>query len=339
MNLRLLILIFIVFFYSCQEDDNLTTEPEVEYSPEIRFDITTHFFPGENIKQIELTDNGFYYSAGSKIYLSDEAGSKLKTYSADSDVISLEFNSKDESLYFGTNSSGLGRVKGNYIQYFTVENSDLPRNLIRNVNVDNDGNIWFNASAHQVGGLVKYNGKHFTEYNPENSDLPENLIHKICIRENEIFVLSRGAETGKVGLKFKNNTWYGLFESGGCGITDMDIDSDGNIYYIEDSREYCGGGLLPDDVVFVFKDDEKTMLREYQNLMHIHYYLLKTDKRNYLWNAKFGVQDLKRLSVFDGENWYQPPDNFPDDFINCIEVDSDNNIWLGTNNGIYVINQ
>ena len=338
MNLRLLLLIFIVFLFSCQKDEDIN-EPDVEYSPEISFDITTHFFPAENIKQIEFADNRFYYSIGSKIFLADQTGRTLKTYSADSDVLSLKFNPKDESLYFGTKSSGLGRSKSNNIQYFTVENSDLPRDLIRNVHADNDGNIWFNASAHQVGGLVKYDGKHFTEYNPENSDLPENLLHKICIRENEIFVLSRGAETGKVGLKFKNNTWYGLFESGGCGITDMDIDSDANMYYIEDSREYCGGGLLPDDVVFVFKNGEKTMLREFPDLMHIHYYLLKTDKRNYLWNVKFGYQDLKRLSVYDGENWYQPPESFPDDFINCIEVDDENNIWLGTNNGIYILNQ
>ena len=81
------------------------------------------------------------------------------------------------------------------------------------------------------------------------------------------------------------------------------------------------------------------MLREYPDLKHIPYYLLKTDKRNYLWNAKFGSQDLKRLSVYDGENWHQPPKDFPDDFINCIEVDNKNNIWLGTANGIYVLDQ
>ena len=81
------------------------------------------------------------------------------------------------------------------------------------------------------------------------------------------------------------------------------------------------------------------MLREHPDIMHIHYYLLRTDKRNYLWNVKFGVQDVKRLSVYDGKNWHQPPEDFPDDFINSIEVDEENNIWLGTNNGIYILNQ
>ena len=152
MNVRLLLVFFMVIFFSCDED---IKEAEREYSTEINFDVSTHLFPGESIKQIEFVDNGFYYSIGSKIYLADQTGSTIRNYTADSDVLSLEFNPKDESLYFGTNSSGLGMAKGVNIQYFTVENSGLPRNLIRQVQFDERGNIWFNASEHMIGGLVK----------------------------------------------------------------------------------------------------------------------------------------------------------------------------------------
>ncbi|MFW5756601.1 MAG: two-component regulator propeller domain-containing protein, partial [Tangfeifania sp.] len=120
--------------------------------------------------------------------------------------------------------------------------------------------------------------------------------------------------------------------------TDMEIDSRGNIYYIEDSREYCGGGLMSDLVVFKYSGGEKKMLREHENLMN-RPHLLRADERDYLWTAKFQAEGYKRLSVFDGQQWQEAPQDFPDDFIYCIEVDSQNNIWLGTSNGIYVLEQ
>ncbi|MDB4584565.1 hypothetical protein N9164_15545 [Draconibacterium sp.] len=336
MNLRLFLLVCAVTLFSCEKDD--IEQPDIEYSSEISFKISDHLFSGKNIKQIEFVDNGFYYSIGNKIYLSDKSGSIINSFDAASDVLSMAYNQKDESLYFGTNSSGMGRAKGTATKYFTVENSDLPRNVVRQVECDGAGNVWFNTSAHMISGLVKYDGRGFVEYTPQNSDLPENLIHNFSIQNNTVYILSRGVETGKVGLKFRNNSWEKLFESGGCGPTDMDIDSDGNMYYIEDSREYCGGGLFPDNVVFSFQNSQKIILREYEDLVDSPY-LLKTDKRDYVWVAKFASMQPKHISVFDGNKWHACPNQFPDDFINCIEVDEDNNIWLGTTNGIYVLNQ
>ncbi len=68
-------------------------------------------------------------------------------------------------------------------------------------------------------------------------------------------------------------------------------------------------------------------------------YLLEIDRRDYVWVGKFGLDQHEHLSVYDGDNWNEAPREFPDDFIHCIEVDNDNNIWLGTNNGIYILNQ
>jgi len=338
MNLRLLLLILVVFLFSCEKENEDFQEPEKEYSREISFEITDHLFSGENIKHIEFIENGFYYYSGNKIYLSDKSGSMLKSFDVASDVLSMAYNPKNGTLYFGTKSSGLGKAKKSDIKYFTVENSNLPRNVIRQVECDVSGNVWCNTSAHMISGLVKYDGRRFIEYTPENSGLPENLIHNIRILNNSIYILSRDVETGKVGLEFKNNSWHKLFQSGGCGPTDMDIDSEGNMYFIEDSREYCGGGLFPDDVLFSFRNNKKTAHREYEGIVDFPY-LLKTDKRDFVWVAKFASVQPKHISVFDGNKWHASSTEFPDDFINCIEVDEENNIWLGTTNGIYILDQ
>lgn len=225
------------------------------------------------------------------------------------------------------------------IQYFTIDNSGFPRNLIRHVECDNSGNIWFNSSAHQLGGLIKYDGSNFSKLLPENSQLPANLIHHVKIKNGKTYVVSNNPKQGgTIVLEINSGSWTELFEDGGCSMSDIEIDSSGKIYYISDSREYCGGGLMLDEVVFSFNNNKKTVLRENEDYMD-YPYLLKIDKRDFVWVVKFSSDQHENLSVFDGETWNEAPINFPDYFINCIEVDSQNNIWLGTSNGIYVLNQ
>ena len=66
---------------------------------------------------------------------------------------------------------------------------------------------------------------------------------------------------------------------------------------------------------------------------------MNCDKRNFLWVGKLIAREHKLLSVYDGNKWHEAPEEFPDVFIHCIEVDENNNIWLGTDNGIYILNQ
>jgi len=324
----------LLLLFSCNKDDEVVLN---EFSEEIRFDISKHLVAGEAVKCIEITNDGYYYSSGNTLnFIADNRND----YSivASSEILSLSFNPKDDALYLGTKESGLGKLAGSEIQYYTFEKNNLPRNLISQVVCDPEGNIWFNSSAYQLGGLVRFNGTHFKQFLPENSPLPDNLIYKFQIRNGMVYLFTQNSETGRAIFSISGSQWVKLFETGGCSPTDMEIDSRGNIYYIEDSREYCGGGLLPDLVVFKFGGGEKTMVREHENQMN-HHHLLRADARDFIWTAKFQAEGYKRLSVFDGQQWHEAPQDFPDDFIYCIEVDSQNNIWLGTSNGIYILNQ
>lgn len=329
-----LFFISLLFLYSCNKENEVALN---EFSKEIRFEITKHLVAGEAVKCIEITNDGYYYSSGNKLNFIANNGNDY-SFVANSEILSLSFNPKDGALYLGTKESGLGKLAGLEIQYFTVEKNNLPRNLISQVACDAKGIIWFNSSAHRVGGLVRFDGTYFEQFLPENSPLPENLIYKIQIRNGKVYLFTQNSEPGRAVFSISGNHWVKLFETGGCFPTDMEIDSRGNIYYIEDSREYCGGGLMPDLVVFKYSGSEKKMMREHENQMN-RPHLLRADARDYLWTARFPAEGYKRLSVFDGQQWHEAPQDFPDDFIYCIEVDSQNNIWLGTSKGVYILNQ
>lgn len=335
MNSRISFLIVLLFLFSCDKEE---VAPSFIYSPQISFEISEHLLQGTAVKQIEFTDNGYFYCTGKAIFC-EEDNWKTSSFKTGSGVTSLAYNAREKSLYFGTAESGLGKYDGIKTTYFTVENSGLPRNFISHVECDDYGNVWFGASVHKMGSLVKYNGRSFARFLPENSSLPDNLIHKVKCYNGKIYVVSDNSDkSGTITSEIEGSVWTQLFESGGCSMRDLDIDSKGIIYYINDSREYCGGGLLSDEVVFSFENNQKTILREHEVSEDLPF-LLETDKRNYVWVGKFPSDRHKTISVYDGKKWHEAPEEFPDDFIYCIEVDNKNNIWLGTGNGIYVLNQ
>ncbi len=298
-------IIIIVFFYllfpCCQKD--LIKEEEIIFNSEIRFIISDHLLPGRSVSNIVFIDEkNLFCSVGTQLlYL--EGGIVKDSFTATSDVLSLAYRQQDNSLFFGTYSSGLGRLYNGEIYYSTAENANLPYNRIRELVSDESGNMWFSSSAHQVGGLIKYDGVGFDKFFPENSPLPYNLIFKVKFRSGKIVVVAQNPGGGTKTFQIQGNKWEELFESGGCSIKDIDVDSKGKIYYIDDSRDYCGGGLWSDEVVFVFDKNDKQILREYEYSMDLVYlpYVLKIDKRDYVWVGKYSSGD-KRLSVFDGKN-------------------------------------
>ena len=339
MNSRILFAIVLFFLFSCQEDNEEILNPE-NFSQEISFTVSEILQSGTPVKLIEFTEDGYYYCSGKTIFFVNfDRIRKIKSFESESDVTCMEYNLREKSLWFGTTSSGIGKYDGNKTKYYTEENAGLPRNYISHIACDENGNTWFSSSSHMEGGLIKYNGRVFAKYLPENSSLPDNLIHQVIYKNNNIYVVSGNPDkSGTIVSKITGNKWDALFESGGCSITSMDIDLNGDIYYVSDGREYCGGGLMSDEVVFSFHNQQKTVLREYGESIDLPY-LLKVDKRNYVWVARYPLHMGNIISVFDGEKWNKAPEDFPEVSFYCIEVDEKNNIWLGTSDGIYVLSQ
>ncbi len=62
---------------------------------------------------------------------------------------------------------------------------------------------------------------------------------------------------------------------------------------------------------------------------------IAVDNHGYLWG--FGGYTGKRLRFFDGKEWHNTGLDFPDIFAYNMKVDNENNIWLCTNDGIFII--
>jgi|GEM_PF-2323366 len=118
----------------------------------------------------------------------------------------------DSVKWFGCWNAGLIRYKNAVFDTFTTENSQIPNNLVFDIDLDRKGNLWI-ASGSSVskfdevqftnyqlgytaytvfadredniwvgtynGGLKKFDGLNWTTYTKENSGLPDNIVLEI----------------------------------------------------------------------------------------------------------------------------------------------------------------
>jgi ligand-binding sensor domain-containing protein len=305
-------------------------------SEEVRFEISNHQYPGVSIKAITIV------SADHWFYASGNAIKEVKTgqetvHRATSEVLSMSWNKVDEALWFGTRSSGLAKLKNGHISYFTRESHGLPRTeFIRNVACDNEGGVWFNSSAHRVGGLGYYKNGQFTFYNPENSTLPDNLVKSISISGKSVYVATGGTVTQQKVVKITGDRWE-LLPITGYYLMNMAVDLVETLFVIND---YGLSSTLPHNThIIVFDGDKTQALIPEKNIgLGFRPFFLATDRRNFLWVAQFGSGTIKSLQVWNGKQWFEP-EIFPNDYIQCIAFDNKNTAWVGTNNGIYLLEQ
>jgi len=328
-----LIFLFLLLILGCKtgEIDDVTLLNE-----EISFEITTHLYPGTSIKAITFSGpNHWFYASGNDI--TEVINDQKTIHAVTSEVISMDWNNTEGALWFGTNSSGLGQLKNGSISYFTKDSHGLPRTeYISNIVCDKEGGVWFNSSAHKMGGLAYYNNGSFTFYSPENSVLPDNLVKSIIYSGTNIYLTTGGIVGQQKLVKISGDQWE-LLPVTGYYLKDMTVDRNGILYLIDD---YSLSSSFPNNSRIIVFDGQKIENLTPDNVSGswYHPYIVKTDMRNYLWVAKFGGETSQNLQVYNGKDWIEPT-SVPDDFIHCISIDSRNRVLLGTDNGIYLLEQ
>jgi ligand-binding sensor domain-containing protein len=328
-----LIFLFLLLTFGCKTGD---IDDFAILNEEISFEISAHHYPGTIIKAIAVAGpNHWFCAAGNDII---EVKNDQKTIrSVTSEVISMDWNKTEEALWFGTHSSGLGQLKNGSISYFTKDSHGLPRTeYIRNIVCDREGGVWFNSSAHKMGGLAYHKNGSFTFFSPENSILPDNLVKCIAYNGKNIYVNTGGYVGQQKLLKITGDQWE-LMPLTGYYLMDMAVDRNEIIYVIDD---YSLSSSFPNNSRIIVFDGQKIQTITPENISGAWYhpYILATDLRNYLWVAKFGGETSQNLQVYNGKDWIEPT-SFPGDFIHCISIDSRNRVWLGTDNGIYLLEQ
>jgi ligand-binding sensor domain-containing protein len=324
--------LFLLVFAGC---NTFPEDKDYYLSQEISFNISSHIFAGENISSIfTLDENNYWYSVDDRLVQCEN--SQLLNLKISSRILSITWNNQNQTLWFGTSSSGLGQLKKGALSYYTKASDNLPRDLVSGLVCEKNGQLWFNCSAHQLGGLGCFHNGKFKFYTPENSELPDNLIKSIAIRDQTIYVATGGTVEKQKVLTISNNKWK-LLPVTGYYLMNMDVARDGTVYVIDDAGLSSSSSVT--NKILEYKNGLVRDILPPDSGRDVWPHLLKTDLRNYLWVSAFCQENRSCLTVFDGEKWHEVPSGFPDIIINCITVDTNNNIWLGTSNGIYILSQ
>jgi ligand-binding sensor domain-containing protein len=328
-----IILLGLFAFSGCYYDR--TENEEFAFNSDINFTISHLKADGKNVSALVVLDEkNYYYSVENKLFLVENG--QESDIQLPSNILSLAWNKTNQSLWLGTYSSGLCCLKNGQVRYFNQKNSNLPRDLIRDVVCDNNGNVWFNSSAHLLGGLGCYTDGEITIYTPANSVLPDNLIKSMSCLGEKVFIATGGTVTQQKVVTYENGKWKTL-PIQGYYLMDMEVDGVGRVYVIDDSG-LSSSSMMTNKIYLYDKHDCRDILLEKSRFENSPY-LLKTDLRNYLWVARFTNPERGNLAVYDGKTWHEAPDSFPESFIHCITVDPNNNIWLGTQDGIFILKQ
>jgi ligand-binding sensor domain-containing protein len=328
----LFVILGLFLLHGCYYDR--TENGEYALNPDISFTISLKVASGKNITAVVPVDeNNYCYAVGHSVFQVEN--SQETSIDAPSDILSLARNKTDQSLWWGTYSSGLGCFKDGQITYFNQKTDNFPRDLIRDVICDDKGVVWFNSSAHLLGGLGCYSNGKFSFYTPVNSELPDNLIKSMACRGEKLFIATGGYVNDQKVVCVDDGQWKTLPITG-YYLTDLDVDQQGRVYVIDDVG--LSSSLMTNKIYELENNRCKDILQEKSRFENSPYFL-KTDLRNYLWVARFTNPDNRNLAVYDGETWHEAPADCPGSIINCISVDHHNNIWLGTKDGIYVLKQ
>lgn len=237
--------------------------------------------------------------------------------------------SSQGNFWFGTNE-GIAihnprAIKSNSYSSFTQENG-LVNNHIRFLKEDQNKDIWIGTWG---GGVLKYKRKSSSfEYLPSiNNNIPKGGVTSMEIDQ-------------------QNNLWVGTI--------------DGLIYYEINNRAIARltqiNGLAGNDISSIFCDSKGTMWvgsrgKGVTSIEDTSFTILPLknkltptsfteDKSGKLWIGTEGqgllVSDKKSII-----QQFKVKDGLLADFITLVDIDDDNNIWIGTNKGLnkYIQNQ
>ncbi|HOB85410.1 MAG TPA: two-component regulator propeller domain-containing protein [Bacteroidales bacterium] len=318
---------------SCQKDDLVNN-----FDSDISFEVSNHLLNGKHINCIDIYSERYVAIGSAKdLYLLD--GSDQDIYTLDYDIYSLAIAS-DKSVWIGTSGGGLGHLSGKKFTWYTNANAGLPRDYVRHVEIAPDGDVWFTSCAFRIGGLGIFDGEKFEFLTPENSPLNQNIVEDLEIdADGTVYIVTTGT-VGRTNIyRITNGSWECLGNEEGTfyWIFSFTVSHSGLIYLVED---FSLSSTMAANKVYRSKDKgwERITPEDFPRISYFSSII--ADKRDYCWLAGT-EQESAYLQVFTGKQWIKSSGNlFPDDFITTLEVDGNNNIWVGTyNNGVFILNQ
>ncbi len=245
-------------------------------------------------------------------------------------ILTVEIDS-DNNIWLGTDGNGIYKFNGQNFTVFDTTNSEIPDNIIYDMEFDKEGNLWISTAS----GIAVYKDNSWQIYNSGNSNLPKNdFVMCIKIDKNNI----KWFGTKQNGLyKFDNKNWK-RFDLSNSIITnyiyDIAVDKKNNIYLggydkglcFYDRNNWHSYKKIP------IQNNELDL-----NSKSIH--LIYFDKGENLYVRLFCTTPW--LIKYNGMNWKSFDSSntpFSNLLVNSIIHENENNMWLGTDNGLIKYN-
>ncbi|WP_027419817.1 ligand-binding sensor domain-containing protein [Crocinitomix catalasitica] len=309
--------------------------------------------PNLNIMDLKIFNNQIYFAGRNVGFMKyNVSENKASIYQEVGNTI-LTFAITEKFMFgVGTNSGGYLIDRQKKVDYFTSQNGLTTDNLT-SVFIDAEKNIWLGTDGK---GLLKFSGKSIVSYS-QNDRLSSDLVLSINqdAKGNFIFGtydagitkwMKDGAHKYIVGKdKIADNT-----------IWTVDYDEQGNLWYGTSSgltilnsqdeilnhpllgvkRKFRSILRLNDSLALLGGDDGLTILsKDSSYILHKNLNINKLIRLN----GKVYSGGFNGLYEFSKDFTSYKEIKMPIKDINSLCVDAENNLWIGTMNGLYVMKQ
>ena len=283
------------------------------------------------------TTNGLYsYNYEEKTFQLTPGSSGLN--------ISDLFLSTDGILNIGTDGSGIYRLTpiGKLSGYLPSKN--LPKyfiNKIQALTVDKTGNIWCSIKYKGLVMMSKPSNQFENfEFNSVFSSSSEICVFSVYCNDRELWFGSDGDGILIYNLKNEQlNSFKQILPS--KKILNIYEDKNENIWL----GTWDDGLIKIDKKNYKIKQQYKHDLSNSKSISSDRIWCIAQDQKGYLWLGTSGA-GLCRLDISTGEFTRYSTQDFSvdkkntlcNDWVNCILVDDENNLWAGTTSGISKLN-
>lgn len=220
-----------------------------------------------------------------------------------------ELSIDDQQDVLAINSQGFTHFNRQSWQNYDTSNSAFLNSNITSIESDQTGSRWIGTNE----GLVKFDGTNWIRFDTSNSGLTNTYINAVNVdADNSVWV---GTNAGP--FKFDGTSWTNYFANAGSHIGEIFNSSDGDVWMTSP-----GYGLN--------RFDRMSTWTNYLPQGGGGCNTGALDKNGNVW---YGGNNLYK---WDGSTWtmYTTADGLPWNFITALAVDTNNVVWIGTQNGL-----
>ncbi len=299
----------------------------------------------QNTKFIKTIGNNIYFISGSSVYYSNISSlSSINLFLSNNNVVTLSYDNNLNPI-LGFTDNGI-TINSRGYDFFIFPNSPYS-NSFNQIVIDNDNNIWV-AGGTPSDGIYKFDGKIWENYNttthPEIG--PSNWFQKISYGNGIVWALGFGGGPTMIhGNEIRNFN-----------------PSNSSLPGISNDPNFCPtyGGSYDNNGVFwvtLFGSNSGRFLYAYKGGNQWIGFILgsnqlsdvSVDSYNTKWIVSSSVQAAGVYFFNENGSLDDPSDDiygfynnadFGPEITNVTDVivDKNNEVWITTNNGVFIIN-